>query len=159
MISIQATPPSRRRSPGLILRRLLYRLGHWLIHLSNPQASTETIPSAYHLDPETLATGFTPETRAQLAKAAQDFEAATRGLEPIHATKEVAMLDGGTTLWQGDGYSIRLMKSLTTLGDIHGLMFGPVLTLNFPLAHGNTTEISHVTFYTSVALDKFLGKK
>lgn len=141
-----------------MLRRFCFRLGGWLVGLSGQKAANPTEVAAYHLDVENRAQGFSPETRQQLKWAAEDFEAAQRGLEPIHARLETAMLDGGTTLWRGDGYSITLMKSLTTVGEIHGLMFGPVLKLEYPLAHGNTTEISQVVFYTPAALNQLLGK-
>jgi hypothetical protein len=158
MIYIKVAGRARRIGAGLMLRRLLFRLGRWLIGLSNLQADPQAGgPHAYHLDPEGQATGFSAGTRAALEKAAEDFEAAARGLAPIHASQQAAFLDGGTTIWQGEGYSIRLMKAMTTIGDIHGLMFGPVLKLEYPLAHGNTTEISQVTFYTWAELQRYLG--
>jgi hypothetical protein len=142
-----------------MLRRLLFRLGRTLIRWSN-LAISDLVGSIrlYNLDAESAAAGFNVETRTKLEKAAEDFEAAVRGLKPIHASYQGGFLDGGTSTWQGDGYTITLMKSLSAVGDIQGYMFGPVLKLDYPLAHGNTTEISHVTFYTMAALEKYLGQ-
>jgi len=150
--------PSRGRvprSPCLLFRRLLFRLGSWLIRLSGATAEAETLAfHPYHLGSATLSQATAP----QLQKAAADFRAALSGLYPIHATQTVAFTDGGTTIWQGDGYQITLCKSLTTVGEVHGYMFGPILKLEYPLAHGNRTEISHVTFYTYDALQAILKK-
>ncbi|MBP7999961.1 MAG: hypothetical protein KA314_03590 [Chloroflexi bacterium] len=140
------------RSPRLLFRRLLFRLGSWLIRLSGATAGAETLAfHPYHLGSTTLSQTTAP----QLQKAAEDFRAALSGLYPIHATQEVAYTDGGTTIWQGDGYQMTLCKSLTTVGEVHGYMFGPILKLDYPLAHGNRTEISHVTFYTYESLQSF----
>lgn len=143
------------RSPRLFIRRLLFRLGSWLIRLSGATAEAETRAfQPYHLGLDNLSQTTAP----QLQKAAEDFRAALSGLYPTHATQEVAFTDGGTTIWRGDGYQITLCKSLTTVGDVHGYMVGPILKLEYPLAHGNRTEISYVTFYTYEAWQATLKK-
>ena len=139
---------------GLRVRRGLFRWGRWLLKLSRLQLDqAEVMLQAYQLDP---VSQFDAATRDRLAKAAEDFEAARAGLFPIHAREGAALLDGGTSTWQGDGYTLTVMKSLTTVGDVHGYMYGPVLQLDYPLAHGNTTQISHVRFYSSAELARVL---
>jgi hypothetical protein len=160
MIYVKSSGKYNRLGVNLMFRRFLFRLGRWLMRLSSPNiAISDKAIALYNLDAGNAASAFNPETRRKLEQAAEDFEAAVAGLPPIHAHKEGGFLDGGTTIWQGEGYSITLMKSMTTVGDIHGYMVGPVLKLDYPLAHGNTTEMSHVTFYTQEALDEFLRGK
>ncbi len=139
---------------GLRVRRGLFRLGRWLLKLSRLQLDqAEVMLQAYHLDPDSQ---FEAATRERLAQAAEDFEAARAGLFPIHAKEGAAFLDGGTSTWQGDGYTLTVMKSLTTVGEVHGCLYGPVLQLDYPLAHGNATQISHVRFYSGAELDRVL---
>ncbi len=141
---------------GLRARRGLFRLGRWLLKLSRLQLdNAEVALQPYHLGPDSQ---FDAATRVRLAKAAEDFEAARGGLFPIHAKEGAAFLDGGTSTWQGDGYTLTLMKSLTTVGGVHGYMYGPILKLDYPLAHGNTTDIAHVRFYSGAELDRGLKR-
>jgi hypothetical protein len=50
------------------------------------------------------------------------------------------------------------MKSLTTVGEVHGYMYGPLLELDYPLAHGNTTQIGHMRFYSGAELNRVLKR-
>ena len=141
---------------GLRVRRGLFRLGRWLLKLSRLQLDrAEVVLQLYHLDPDSQ---FDAATRDRLQQAAEDFEAARAGLYPIHAKEDAAYLDGGTSTWQGDGYTLTIVKSLTTVGEVHGYMYGPRLKLDYPLAHGNTTQIEHVRFYSGAELDRVLRK-
>jgi hypothetical protein len=141
---------------GLRVRRGLFRLGRRLLKISRLQLdSAEVMLQAYHLDQDSH---FDAALRDRLAQAAEDFEAARAGLFPIHAKEGAALLDGGTSTWQGDGYTLTVMKSLTTVGEVHGCMYGPVLKLDYPLAHGNTTQMSHVRFYSGAELDRVLRR-
>lgn len=155
MISIRPTGGRIYKfGPGLRVRRDLFRLGRWLLKLSRLQLdNAEVMLQPFHLDPDSQ---FDSATRGRLAQAAEDFEAARAGLFPIHAQEGAAFLDGGTSTWEGDGYTLTLMKALTTVGDVHGYMYGPVLKLDYPLAHGNTTQISHVRFYSAAELNRIL---
>lgn len=157
MISIRPTGGRIFKfSLGLRVRRGLFRLGRRLLKLSRLQLdNAELMLQPYRLDPDSQ---FAAATRDRLAKAAEDFEAARAGLYPIHAQEGAAYLDGGTSTWQGDGYTLTIMKSLTTVGEVHGYMYGPVLALDYPLGHGNTTQISHVRFYSGAELDRVLKK-
>ncbi len=143
-------------SLGLRVRRGLFRLGRWLLKLSRLQLdNAEAILRPYQLD---AASQFDAALRDRLQQAAEDFEAAGAGLYPIHAKEGAAFLDGGTSTWQGDGYTLTIMKSLTTVGEVHGYMVGPLLELAYPLAHGNTTQISHVRFYSGAELARVLKR-
>ncbi len=157
MISIQPTGGRIFKFGfGLRVRRGLFRLGRWLLKLSRLQLDpSESVLQPYHLDP---GSQFDPATRDRLQQAAEDFEAARARLYPLHAQEDAAFLDGGTSTWQGNGYTLTIVKSLTTVGDVHGYMYGPQLTLDDPLAHGNTTQIGHVRFYSSAELDRVLKK-
>lgn len=141
----------------LRLRRGLFKIGRWLLRLSlQPLADTEAILKPYHLD---SGNHFSEETQHRLRCAADDFEAARMGLYPLHAKEGAAFLDGGTSTWEGDGYRLTLVKSMTTVGDVHGFMYGPILELAYPLAHGNTTQISHVRFYSGTELEHILQSR
>jgi hypothetical protein len=143
-------------SRGLRVRRGLFRLGRWLLKLSCLQLdNAEVLLQPYHLDAESQ---FDAAIGARLQCAAEDFEAARAGLYPLHAKEGAAYLDGGTSTWSGDGYTLTIVKSLSLVGDVPGYMYGPVLELAYPLAHGNTTQISHVRFYSDAELDRVLRK-
>ncbi len=138
----------------LRVRRGLFRLGAWLLRLSRqPLADAEYRLQPYHLDKDSH---FDTTVQLRLQHAAEDFEAAQAGLYPLHAKESAALLDGGTSTWAGDGYRLTIVKSLTTVGEVHGLMYGPILELAYPLAHGNTTQMSHVRFYSGAELDRIL---
>jgi hypothetical protein len=144
-------------SLGLRLRRGLFKLGRWLLKLSRLQFDdAEEVLQPYHLDVDSQ---FAAALRDRLAQAAEDFEAARAGLYPLHAKEAAAYLDGGTSTWQGDGYTLTIMKSLTTLGEVPGYLYGPVLVFEYPLAYGNNDQISHVRFYSSAELDRVLKQK
>ena len=140
----------------LRMRRGLFKLGRWLLRLSRwPLDDAEYLLQPYHLDNDSH---FEAGLQLRLQHAAEDFEAARAGLYPLHAKEGAAFLDGGTSTWEGDGYRLTLVKSMTTVGDVHGLMYGPVLELAYPLAHGNTTQISHVRFYSGAELEHVLRR-
>lgn len=140
----------------LRVRRGLFRLGRWLLRLSRwPLDDAAYLLQPYHLDNDSH---FEAGLHLRLQHAAEDFEAARAGLYPLHAKEGAAFLDGGTSTWEGDGYRLTLVKSMTTVGDVHGLMYGPVLELAYPLAHGNTTQISHVRFYSGAELERVLRR-
>jgi len=139
----------------LRLRRGLFGIGRWLMRLSRQSFdSAEAALRPYHLDNDSR---FSAETQRRLQQAADDFDAARAGLYPLHAKEGAAFLDGGTSTWEGDGYRLTLVKSLTTVGEVHGFMYGPILELAYPLAHGNTTQISHVRFYSGAELERALN--
>lgn len=141
----------------LRMRRGLFKIGRWLMCLSRqPLDGAEAVLKPYHLD---TASCFSEETRLRLQHAAEDFEAARAGLYPLYAKEGAAFLDGGTSTWEGDGYRLTVVKSLTTVGDVHGFMYGPILELAYPLAHGNTTQISHVRFYSGAELERMLKSR
>lgn len=138
----------------LRVRRGLFKLGTALLRLSRqPLHDADYVLQPYHLDQDSR---FDAGLQLRLQHAAEDFEAARAGLFPLHATEGAAFLDGGTSTWQGDGYRLTVIKSMTTVGEVHGLMYGPILELAYPLAHGNTTQISHVRFYSGAELDRVL---
>jgi hypothetical protein len=158
MIHIQSTGGRIFKfSWRLRLRRGLFKLGRWLLRLSRqPLDDTEAILTPFHLDNDSR---FDEATRLRLQHAADDFDAARAGLYPLHAKEGAAFLDGGTSTWEGDGYRLTLIKSLTTVGEVHGFMYGPILELTYPLAHGNTTQISHVHFYAGAELERLLKSR
>jgi len=141
----------------LRVRRGLFRLGGWLQRLSRqPLNDAGYLVQPYHLDKDSR---FAADVQLRLQHAAEDFEAARAGLFPLHAAEGAAFLDGGTSTWEGDGYRVTVVKSLTTVGGVHGLMYGPILELAHPLAHGNTTQISHVRFYSGAELERLLKSR
>ena len=98
---------------------------------------------------------------ASLREAQEDFDAVLKGYKPTHAVidREAPVpMDGGTTYFKGNGYNLTITQSLEMVGGIEGYMYGPSLVLLPPLAIGNDSGISHVTFYSRAALRNLLNE-
>jgi hypothetical protein len=101
-----------------------------------------------------------PAIAKALQEALEDFRAVDAGNKPIHAVfdKEAPLpTDGGTTYYKGNGYKLCIVQSLETVGGIDGYIYGPALILLQELAVGNSSSISHVTFYSRQELRKLLS--
>ena len=107
------------------------------------------------LDPDTLR----PADRTVLTQAAEDFAAVLAGKQPIHAKvdEEAAVpADGGTHYYQGKGYRLTVVKSLSSFGEFHGYSYGPEITFDEQFAPGNNRHLSDVRIYSFEALDQLL---
>lgn len=98
--------------------------------------------------------------RRTISEASADFSAVVAGKKPIHAVfDEDAPLpsDGGTTFYQGHGYRLTVLVSLSSFGASNGMAYGPILQFEPAFAPGNTSEISEVRVYSQDALRELLG--
>lgn len=87
------------------------------------------------------------DEHAWLEEAMENYQRLLEDQLPSGTCRDAgAFSDGGTHLWECTGYSLRLQKSIATVGGRGGYLYGPVLVL------GPDTEISHVEFYTQEAL-------
>lgn len=99
--------------------------------------------------------------RRTLSEASADFNAVASGKKPVYAIfDEQAPLpsDGGTTYYQGKGYRLTILMSLSSFGAFRGTAYGPILRFDPPFAPGNTSEISDVRVYSRDALSKLLQR-
>ena len=90
--------------------------------------------------------------RLLVARIAQDFELVRAGKPPAcKHTSVSAFSDGGTAIYECPGYTLTVMKSLFSLGENHGYLYGPVATLE------GDKSVSDVRFYSSEALERILS--
>ena len=105
--------------------------------------------------------GATPDPAAakSLHEAQEDFDAVLKGYKPTHAvvdTEAPRPTDGGTSYYKGSGYTLTIVQSLERVAGVDGYMYGPSLVLLPPLAGGNYSIISHVTFYSHETFGRLL---
>ena len=103
-----------------------------------------------------------PERERQiLIEASEDFRAVVAGKKPIHAVfDEDAPLpaDGGTTFYQGKGYRLTVLVSLSDFGGFHGTAYGPVVKFEESFAPGNTSQLSDIRFYSQEAFRELMQR-
>ena len=83
--------------------------------------------------------------RVILLQAQADFCAVLAGREPLHAKPDDESplpADGGTHFYVAPHYGLIVMRRLSTFGQAHGMVVGPVLTFKEPFAAGNSQTIS-----------------
>ena len=101
---------------------------------------------------------FAPELRRSLAEAAEDFQRAQAGRAPRHAVLEAdapMLSDGGSLAYVGRGYRLFVLKRLTRLGGVDGLVYGPELRFDEAIA-AQAPALSATRFYTREALRALL---
>ena len=82
-----------------------------------------------------------------VAAAEKDIDLVLRGLPPACKSEpDSAFSDGGTSLYKCKYYDLTVMKSIYQVGNVYGVMYGPIVT--FP----NDYSISYVRFYSDEAL-------
>jgi hypothetical protein len=92
-----------------------------------------------------------PHQQAIFRQAAEDFERTRQGLEPTCKYKSLSgFSDGGTAIYECPHYRLTVMKALSSVGGVHGYLYGPVLHL------GPDSQISDVRFYTPEELEALL---
>jgi hypothetical protein len=99
--------------------------------------------------------------RQVILQASEDFSAVQKGKRPIHAVADRSHplpADGGTTFYQGDGYKLTILKSLSSFGQFTGVAYGPILFFDTQFAPGNTSSISGVRVYSNEDLRKLLSE-
>ncbi|RDZ28047.1 hypothetical protein [Lysobacter silvisoli] len=109
-----------------------------------------------------LDTATLPEAdRRTLGEASADFQAVVAGKPPVHAVFDAQAplpSDGGTTFYQGRGYRLTVLKSLSSFGSFHGVAYGPILRFDPPFAPGHTAEVSDIRVYSRDALAQRLER-
>jgi hypothetical protein len=96
--------------------------------------------------------------RKGISKAEEDYEAVIKGLEPIHAKpiKGTFVTDGGTGVYQGEGYKLTVFKSMTNSQLGAGWFYGPSLQFSRDiLPH----IVSDIRFYSDAEFLKLTNKK
>ena len=124
-----------------------------------------TAPAA---DPMTVALNGVdlaalPEAqRRTLTEALADLDEVLAGRPPRFAVVDEdapVPADGGTSFYLGRGYTLTVVRSLSSLGDPHGRAYGPVVTFDANLAPGNTDTFSHVTFHSRDAFRELRDRR
>lgn len=97
--------------------------------------------------PEWLRTG--------IKRAEEDYRAVLEGKNPIHATLIQGPLttDGGTVSFQGNGYTITVMKRLQSR-PVDGMLYGPILKFSPDIF---TYPFSDIRFYSMSDYKKLIG--
>ncbi|HKB40712.1 MAG TPA: hypothetical protein VKD72_30080, partial [Gemmataceae bacterium] len=96
------------------------------------KAEVMTFEDLFHLTPKDAERVVGAAKVKQMQSALQDFTAALAYKAPVHAKWKESLRDGGTTTYEGDGYTLVVSKSLTALeakegGTIDGYDYGPSL--------------------------------
>jgi hypothetical protein len=125
------------------------------------KVETTTFEDLFHLTAEDAERALGKAKVAKLRAALEDFNSALAFKRPTHAKLGPGpyLTDGGTLAFEGDGYSLTILKSLSSLGDaekaaVDGYIYGPMLRLKPELSGGNTSALSHLRFYPRDVLEK-----
>ena len=93
-----------------------------------------------------------------ITQASEDYQAAIAGKQIPHAkAPEVALLDGGTGMFVGNGYTLKLVNKLAVVDSISGAFYGPIIKFTHPKLKSLDFELSHVEFYSADQLKKLKG--
>ena len=90
-------------------------------------------------------------TRTAVLSAEKDIDLVLRGRPPAcKDSPDSADSDGGTAYYKCEHYDLTVMRSLYKLGNVHGYLYGPIVTIheNYP--------ISYVRFYSGEQLEALL---
>ena len=93
--------------------------------------------------------------RTGIKQAEEDYRAVLEGKNPIHATliKGPFLTDGGTVSFQGNGYTLTVMKRLQSR-PIYGMLYGPILRFSPDIF---TSPFSDLRFYSMSDYKKLIG--
>ncbi len=103
-----------------------------------------------------------PEERRTINEAARDFQDVVAGKAPTFAKIDEDMplpADGGTTFYVGRGYSLTIVRSLSSFGKLNGFVYGPIITFDSAFAPGNVRQITNTRFYTLEQMRDLLGRQ
>ncbi len=64
-----------------------------------------------------------------LQQADEDYRSVLAGKLPVHSEliRGTTLKDGGTATYQGPGYKVKVMRRVSSLGKIKGVVYGPVV--------------------------------
>ena len=89
--------------------------------------------------------------RSAVASAEKDIDLVLRGHPPAcNDSPDSGESDGGTLHYKCKHYDLTVMRSIYQVGDVHGFIYGPIVT--FP----GDYPISYVRFYSNEELDALL---
>jgi hypothetical protein len=92
------------------------------------------------------------ENALPLVQAKADFEAISSGGRPKFAKRTGGLLDGGTSLYRGEGYTIWRYKRLCEIAGVRGILYGAVIEFEKNISITNEPKISNVKLFTGKAL-------
>jgi len=124
--------------------------------LLNTSLADVTFEDLFHMTPTAAERALGAQRLKMLQAAADDFNAVLNFKQPVHAQidkKAPLPADGGTTFYKCAGHDLTVMKSLFSMGELHGYMYGPVLKLKSKIGDGNSCTISRISFYSIETLN------
>ena len=110
---------------------------------------------AENIDPKSPAMIMFPElnysqisndTHRVLNRAAVDYNRVKSGLEPVSVTRKLLVRDGGSIIYQCDGYSIIRHHKIATQNGIDGFTVGQSLSIDSSIAIPGDTGKSETRF-------------
>ena len=96
--------------------------------------------------PSIEAKGISASQRRLLSMAKQDFSDVDGGNIPTHARKTAVARDGGTTTYDGEGYSLVAHRSYENRNGVMGRIVGPTITLRPKIIGGKAVSIDASRF-------------
>jgi hypothetical protein len=116
-------------------------------------ADAPSFRELFGVDEEQAVEVFGSDTALCLSNAFEDFKLALGGQDPVHSTNSPfpQLLDGGTRFWEGDCYTLTVLKRLTTYrlpdgAQVSGWIVGPSLELRLSSERRRTEPISRTRF-------------
>ena len=92
--------------------------------------------------------------RSAVASAERDIDLVLRGHPPAcKDSPDSGESDGGTLHYKCEHYDLTVMRSIYMIGDVHGFIYGPIIT--FP----GDYPISYVRFYSGEELSALLKQR
>jgi len=132
----------------------------------NPQQNSSTLTTAVFAPAGpfdgTDLQSISKDKRQIIIEASEDFQAVLSGKPPKHAKEDSNAdlpADGGTSFYVGKGYSLTIVKSLSSFGGLNGFIYGPTIRFDTNFAPGNLSYVSNLRFYTDEKLRLLLVHK
>ena len=126
-----------------------------LFFMSPPVLAMEKVSSCAPVCIDTSSLSL--NIKKAIDESVADYQSVLVGKTPVYAKVDVdapVSADGGTSFWKGNGYSLVISKSLTTIGGVNGYIYGPSITFDKAIAQGNASNISQLSFYSTQKLNE-----
>lgn len=91
------------------------------------------------------------ESSQTIKQANEDFILVLNGSMPLYAKfDEKAHLpsDGGTSFYKENNYSLIVVKSISTFGNLNGYIYGPIIKFKKEFAPGHSDSVQSLRFYS-----------
>lgn len=90
-----------------------------------------------------------PKIKQSLKEAMVDYKLAIENQPPKYAKNNViAIADGGSVMYDGNGYTILVMKSLTVIDGVHGYVIGVNITFTNDIIESKLRTFENSRFIT-----------